>query len=283
MTLFDDYDPPFFGVVFMFSFRSFSSPSIGIGVFLASVAFIGCSNSVSTVSNSLQSAVTGNWQIASASMTATKLPSISGELTGSASGVTGIFHANAAAKCVASTTPIEVSGEANAKNVLILTGAVAGGALSIQGTLAEDGKSLTNASYNVSGGSCAFSEQASATAQSFSSVSGTYTGTFSDPTGQVIGLTATLTQTPASDTDGNFQLSGTANLGSNPCFSSPVTISNSQVTGGTFTLTYADPATSNSVTATGTFSTDASTLTVTNWALSGPCGPDTGTGLLTRQ
>jgi len=24
-------------------------------------------------------------------------------------------------------------------------------------------------------------------------------------------------------------------------------------------------------------------LTVTNWILSGPCGPDSGTGLLTRQ
>ena len=83
----------------------------------------------------------------------------------------------------------------------------------------------------------------------------------------MIDLTAVLTQTPTSDTDGNFQLSGTGTFPANPCFSSPVSIASSQVTGGNFTLTYTDNTRGNSVTASGTFSTDGTTLTVTNWTL----------------
>ena len=37
------------------------------------------------------------------------------------------------------------------------------------------------------------------------------------------------------------------------------------------------------VVATGTFSTDGATLTVSSWTLTGPCGPDSGTGTLTKQ
>jgi hypothetical protein len=142
---------------------------------------------------------------------------------------------------------------------------------------------LTNATYNVTGGTCALSAAVPATAQDYSSITGNYTGTFSDPDGNVITIASTLTQTPASDSNGNFQLSGSATFPSNPCFNSPVTVSNTQVTGGSFTLNYADPTTLNSVVASGTFSTDGTTLTVTNWNLTGSCGPDSGTGLLTKQ
>jgi hypothetical protein len=180
-------------------------------------------------------------------------------------------------------TAIAVSGQTDAKDVLTLTGGLGGGTLTITGTLAADAKSLTGARYNVTGGSCAFSAAAPADMQAYSSVTGNYAGSFSDADGQVISITAALTQTPESDTDGNFQLSGTGSFPNNPCFSSPVSISNSQVTGGSFTLTYADPVTRNSVTASGTFSPDAQTLTVTNWTLTGSCGPDTGTGSLARQ
>ena len=58
---------------------------------------------------------------------------------------------------------------------------------------------------------------------------------------------------------------------------------NSQVSGGNFVLTYTDNTLGNSVTATGTFSSDGTTLTVTNWSLTGPCGRITGTGTLTKQ
>ena len=95
---------------------------------------------------------------------------------------------------------------------MTLTGKVGGGTLTISGTLAADGKSLTGASYNVAGGSCAFSAKAAATAQAYSSVTGTYSGSFADAGGQVISVVANLTQTPESDTDGNFTLSGDRNV-----------------------------------------------------------------------
>jgi hypothetical protein len=98
----------------------------------------------------------------------------------------------------------------------------------------------------------------------------------------VITLSANLSQSPSSNTDGNFTLSGTGTFPNNPCFNSPVTMSSSQVTGGSFTFIYTDPTTQNVVTTNGTFSTDGQTLTVTQWTLTGPCGPDSGTGLLTQ-
>ena len=116
---------------------------------------------------------------------------------------------------------------------------------------------MTNARYTVTGGTCAFKAAAAATAQSYSSITGTYAGTFTDADGQTIAVNATLTQTPESDVDGNFQLSGTGTFPDNPCFSSPVSVSYSKVTGGSFDLTYADSVTLNSVEAMGTFSPTA--------------------------
>jgi hypothetical protein len=266
------------------STRSVSHLAVATHVLLLLAFFlVGCSSSLAPLSGTSTNALTGNWQVSSMSTTGIKLPMLSGELTGSATAVTGIFHAASTGACVTRSTAISLTGHADTKNVLTLTGALAGGTLTISGNVAEDGKSLTGTTYNVTGGTCAFSAPVMASAQAFSSVTGTYAGSFSDAGGNVIDITANLTQTPESDTSGNFQLSGSGTFPNNPCFSSPVTVSNAQVTGGSFTLTYADSSTQNSVTATGTFSSDASTLTVTNWTLTGSCGPDSGTGLLTRQ
>lgn len=259
--------------------------SAGLCVLLAC---LGCNqqlppNAIVPVGSNLPVPVAGNWQITSTDPAAARLASLSGELSGSGAKITGIVHANSASACIAPSAQIALTGSADAANALSLTGAsLAGGTLTISGTLAADGKSIQGAHYMVTGGTCAFAA-ALATAQAFSSITGNYTGTFSDSYGQVLSISAMLTQTPAADGTGNFQLSGTGTLGTNPCFASPATISNSQVTGGSFTLTYNDPNLANSVTASGTFSTDGSTLTVTNWSLSGACGADSGTGLLTRH
>jgi hypothetical protein len=256
------------------------------GLVLATSALLtGCSSDGTVTSNG-SSLVLGNWQFSSTASTASKLPLLSGALSGSSTAPSGIFHTDSSSACVDPTTDIELTGSVSttgSASVTTLTGALAGGTLTITGTLASNGKSLTNATYNVTGGTCALSAAVPATAQAYSSITGNYTGTFSDPDGAVIAISSTLTQTPASDSNGNFQLSGSATFPSNPCFNSPVTVSNTQVTGGSFTLTYADPTTQNSVVASGTFSTDGTTLTVTNWNLTGSCGPDTGTGLLTKQ
>ena len=194
-----------------------------------------------------------------------------------------MLHTQGVSSCVAPSTPFEVSGAADSSGVLTLTGPLAGGTLTITGTLASDGKSLTEATYNVTGGSCGFVKPADATAQAFTPISGTYTGSFTDADGVVATVSANLSQSPSAATTGNYTLSGTATLPNNPCFSTQnLTVSNTQVTGGTFTFTFTDPNTSASVTASGTFSPDATTLTVAPWTLSN-CSTDTGHGSMTQQ
>ena len=250
---------------------------------LACFSLVGCSVSVLPAPVASAVPVSGNWQIASADASAVRLPVLTGELSGSSGAIRGVMHSRSNGDCIVPTTSVELTGSAGAANAVTLTGALAGGTVKIAGTLAADGRSINGASYTVVGGSCAFAAPAMAVANAYSPVTGTFTGGFSDANGQVISIAATLTQNPASDPSGNFQLSGTATFPNNACFNSPVSIANSQVTGGSFSLTYIDSVTTNSVTASGTFSTDGLTLTATNWALSGPCGPDSGTGSLTRH
>lgn len=246
----------------------------------------GCAVTSTTATNAavIPAMATGNWQFSSSAISATGLPALSGELSGTSSSVSGILHAQKLSSCVSPASAIEVSGAAKANGVLTLTGPLAGGTLTVTGTLAADGRSITDATYNVAGGTCAFAKPAVATAQAYTPIDGTYTGTFSDISGPVITVTAQLNQSDLSNTTGNFSLNGTGSFGQNACFTSPVTVSNTQVTGGSFTMTYADGTTGNSVTASGTFSPDAATLTVTSWQLTGSCGADTGAqSTMTKQ
>lgn len=258
---------------------------IALSTLALMLSLAGCADD-GVVYDTPQNPVSGNWQVSVAG--SVPLPRISGSLTDSStnlgsSPLTGIFHATAATGCAKTTDLISVTGTTDSKGITTLTGPIAGGTLTVTGTLAADGRSLSNATANISGGQCAFATAAQATVQNYSSVTGSYAGTFSDASGPVMNVTASLTQSVDGDTNGNFTLSGTGSFGTNPCFISPVPVVNSQVTGGTFVLTYTDNTKGNSVTATGTFSPDGTTLTVTNWSLTGPCGADTGTGMLTKQ
>ena len=267
------------------SFRS-SGAVIGAGFLLTSLAGLtGCSTAFTPLSTDIEKvvSVTGNWQLASTAASASKLPALSGELTGNSHAMTGLFHSDSANACVASSEIFELAGSADAHNAVTLTGSnPLGGKLTVTGTLAADGKSLTDAAYSVSGGSCAMAKPAQASAQEYT-MSANYTGSFSDADGQVITLTATLSQSTTPDENGNFSLTGTGTFPSNPCFNSPVSATATELTGNTFNFTYQDPTTQNSVAVAGNISPDGSTLTVTNWTLTGPCGPDSGTGLLTQQ
>ena len=233
----------------------------------------GCSGDGTLTANAVPMAK-GNWQISSSAPVAARLPTLSGEFTAQAGTITGTLHSQSATACVSPQTSFTVSGSADAKNLVTLSGPVADGSLRLTGTLAADGKSITGASYNVVGGACAFTQPVAALAQNFAPVTGTYVGTFADVDGQLAQVTADLSQSTTPDANGDFTLAGTATVSSNPCFPSAVPVSSTQVTGGTFTFTYA--ANGSSVTANGTFSSDASTLTVTNWTASGACGADTG-------
>lgn len=273
-------------------FQRFSLPSCAQAgaclLFAASGVLAGCAGSLtSTPTSPTAIAVSGNWQITSAAPAAARLPSLSGTISGTSTSLKGILHSDSANSCISPSTPIDVSGSADAHNFVTLTGSgLAGGTLTLTGTLAANGKSITNAQYNVTGGTCAFLQPAGGSAVQYADISGTYNGSFYDPdssTVPVLTMTAQLTQSPTGDTNGNFTLSGQANLGSNPCFTSPTTLTSATVTGGSFTMTYADSNTGNSVTASGTFSQDGTTLTITNWQLTGSCGPDFGTGSMIKQ
>ena len=258
---------------------------VAVPTLVLMLSLAGCADD-GVVWDTPQNPVSGNWQVSAAG--SVPLPNISGSLTDGAvnlgsTPVTGIFHATTATGCAKTTDLISVTGTTDSKGVTTLTGPIAGGTVTVTGTLAADGRSLSNATMNISGGQCAFANTAQATVQNYSSVTGTYAGSFSDAHGPVISVTANLSQSTTGDTNGNFTLSGTGSFGTNPCFISPVPVVNSQVTGGTFVLTYTDNTKGNSVTATGTFSPDGTTLTISNWSLTGPCGADTGTGTLTKQ
>lgn len=236
----------------------------------------GCSDAgtTSTTATVPSNLVRGNWQISSTDAAATALPALSGSLGADSTQITATLHAKADGGCLSAGSSFALTGTADQNDKITLTGAVGGGTLTLSGTLAADGRSLTGASYNVVGGSCGFTEKVTATAQAFSPISGSYAGNFADADGQVAQVTAILSQSPTSDADGNFTLSGSATVSDNPCFPNSVPVSNTQVTGGSFTFTYG--AGGNTVTAHGTFSQDASTLAVTSWTSSGTCGADTG-------
>ncbi len=58
----------------------------------------------------------------------------------------------------------------------------------------------------------------------------------------------------------------------------------SLVTGNSLTVTYTDPGSSAVLTASGTFNSAATVLTITSWSITGgACGGDAGTGSLTEQ
>ena len=261
----------------------FATSLVLLGTSVVSLLLAGCATGTVRGPNGspLPDIQTGNWQVSSSAAAAVHLPSISGSLQGSAAALTGTFHSKSSAACIAPSAAFAVTGQADNTGLVTLSGPLAGGTLTVSGTLSSDGKSLTNATYNVAGGTCAFVAPAVAQAQVYMPISGSYTGTYRDGDGQVATVQATLTQTTDANGDGNYALTGTATP-NNPCFAASVPVSATTVSGGNFTFTYTD-SNNNSVTATGLFSSDASTLTVTGWTSSGSCGSDTGTGTMTLQ
>ncbi len=269
------------------TFRSSRCAVLLSALSLGVPALVGCGTGfISSPVTAQAVVVTGNWQFSSAATEASKLQAFSGELTGTNTAFTGILHSNSALACVSPKSSFAVTGSADAHNKLTLTGAnVGGGTLTLTGTLAADGKTLSNTTYMVNGGSCAFASPADATAQSYANISGNYTGSFVDSDGDQIPVSATLNQQGSPDTNGNFQMtgSGTFGGGSNPCFVSPTPVTSAQVTGSSFTVLYTDPQSSAQINITGTFSADANTLTLQGVQVAGPCGSATGSGTLTHQ
>lgn len=261
----------------------FPRTALAASLFLLPILLAGCAGSSTAPSSAAVPFIAGNWQFSSSAAAAAHLPAVSGALSGTSEAITGILHSQSASACVAPATPFVVSGSADKQGGVTLSGPLAGGTLTLTGTLAADGRSLSTASYNVAGGSCGFAKAADAMAQVYTPINGSYSGTFTDADGAVATIQASLSQSPSSTTSGDYTLTGTAGLPNNPCFSTAsVTLTNTQVTGGTFTFSFTDPVTNATVTSNGSFAPDATTLTVQPWTLSN-CSTDTGSGSLTKQ
>ena len=246
-------------------------------------------NAETVASSNAFVAASGNWKFTTGATA--NLSALAGALIVSGSTVTGTLHP-LTATCTPSTDLLPVTGTINTSGFLTITSAeLAGGHLSISGTLAADRRSLTNPSIIVTGGSCATPATqpenpfahltTAASAQQFQPLTGNYNGTFTDSEGAALTVSATLSQPTTPDANGVYHLTGTASFPNDPCLNAPV-ITDSTVTGDSIQATYTDSQTGATVVGTGTFSADAETLTISSWTLSG-CSEDTGTGLLFRQ
>ncbi len=253
----------------------------------------GCSTAMSPVINTSTStpavaafaAAAGNWKFTSAHT------AFAGSLAISGNTVSGTLHP-LLTLCGTSAEPFSISGTIASSRLLTMTSAnFSDGEITISGTLAADEHSLLNPTLNVTGGTCTAAAAIrsgnpsahltpTATAQQYQAVTGNYNGTFTDGSGAILTVTATLSQPTSPDANGVYHLTGYATFPNTACLDTPV-ITDSTVTGDSIQTTYTDKQTGNTVSATGTFSADAQTLTIANWTLSG-CGDDTGTGTLSR-
>ena len=247
-------------------------------------------NATATASAKSYTAAAGNWKFTTG--TTGQPAAFAGALAVSGTSVTATLHPLVTSCADSSKIVVAATGNIDASGLLTITSdKSAQVAISISGTLAPDQHSLVSPSITITGGSCATPsshvaglaprETAAPTAQQFQPLTGNYSGTFTDTSGVTLTVAASLSQPTTPDANGVYHLTGSATFPDMSCLTAPV-ITDSTVTGDSIQATYTDQATGNTVSANGTFSSDAQTLTITNWILSG-CGNDAGTGLLTRQ
>lgn len=106
-------------------------------------------------------ALSGNWQFSSSLPAAARLSSLGGSLaignlTSDGAAVTGILHPLPAVdQCLDAATSLAFTGSIDAASRLTLAAPVSRGTLTLSGTVAPDRKSLTAATYTITGGACA--------------------------------------------------------------------------------------------------------------------------------
>ena len=269
--------------------RLLALTSLGLAGLVAGL-LSGCSNlsqAASSMSSNAESyaEVSGNWSFSSSAAAAIDL---AGALSVQRTQVSGRLHAVSGPCARMTGASFPVSGAIDASGRMTLNGHDdAENAFQIAGLLAADQHSLIEPALTVTG-SCAEPramrprDAGGSTGQQYQAVTGNYAGTFTDTDGDALAVNASLSQPTTADANGVYHLTGTATFAGVPCLGSPV-VTSSTVTGNQISATYTDSATGATVVGDGVFSADAQTLTITRWTLSGDCGADSGSGLLTHQ
>ena len=231
-------------------------------------------------------AMTGNWRFTA---TAGVPIELAGALAVQGTQVSGRLHV-VSGPCTSTTGmgDFAVSGAIDDTRRLQLSGQKdATHAFQIAGALAPDHRSLVEPVVTASG-PCAADrvlqarDNSASTGQQYQPVTGNYDGTFTDADGDGLAVAASLSQPTTPDANGVYHLTGTATFAGVPCLGSPV-VTSSTVTGNQISATYTDSTSGATVVGSGTFSADAQMLTISSWTLSGSCGSDSGSGLMTHQ
>jgi hypothetical protein len=244
---------------------------------LTFLAGCGMANSPNQVGTSLS----GNWSFAPSSSTVFLNL---GFTQGAYETVSAVARLNGSS-CISANTNILLTGSVGGDNQMLLVSSPFGGTtLTLQAQVSGDGKAMAGATWSFSGGNCGTLGKANVTATNYSSINGTYTGTFVEESGTQMAVSALLQQTSQPDLNGQFSLSGTTSFPSNGCFVDQLTMQTSDVTGSSLSMTYTDPASSATLTVVGTLNSPATQLTITSWSIQGgACNGASGTGSLTAQ
>jgi hypothetical protein len=251
--------------------------SVLTGLGLAFVAGCGMANTPLQVGTSLA----GNWSFApSGSAIVLNL----GFTQGAYETVSAVARLNGTT-CIGSATNILLTGSVGGNNQMMLVSSPFNGTtLTLQGQVTPNGTGIAAAKWSFAGGNCGALGTANVTATNYAEIDGTYTGTFVDASGNDLAVSALLEQTTQPDLNGQFSLSGTTTFPSNSCFVDQPSVTTSLVTGNSLTMTYTDPGSSAVLTASGTFNSAATQLTITSWSITGgACGGNSGTGSLIEQ
>ncbi|MFZ0631104.1 MAG: hypothetical protein WA399_05165 [Acidobacteriaceae bacterium] len=226
-------------------------------------------------------ALAGNWSFAPSSSSAVLNV---GFTQGAYENVSAVGRLQGAS-CVGSQTDVLLTGSVDGNNnVTLVSSAFGGTTLTIKGQVAANGKGMAGATWAFAGGECASMGTADVTATNYNTIGGTYIGTLVGSGNTPIGVSAFLQQTTQPDQDGQFSISGTATFPSNTCFTQQPTVTSSLVTGSSLSMTYTDPGSGAILTATGSFNSAATQLTITSWSINGgSCNGDSGSGSLSLE
>jgi hypothetical protein len=223
--------------------------------------------------------ITGNWSITVQSTVAAGSVQVGGSLVSNGTQVSGVLHVlNSSCFQIADDVPVSGSITAGSNAITLTSGTVESQVVTVNGTVAADGKSISSGTYTIAGG-CDNTDHGSLTGFVVPPFINTYTGTFISATaGSATNVSATITQAATADGDGLFHVTGTVMFPNGVCFTSATVTPSSAAIGGFLVLDLATN-TGADVLYVGQI-TDSSGKTINGQyhVNSGNCAGDSGTG-----